>query len=282
MRLTRSLRLVALLAAGLLSPNAAWTQTPDQSPAPPAGPAGGSGPASLESHGSPDAATSGKAVALLNNAIAAIERAKALNSTSEMQIMASTQGTAFVFKERLHLVTLRPQRFHSDITVLSGDGTPGTRYTVICDGDNVWTYQPGARRYAVTPCLDFFDNNLSASLGVFGGMLAEGDLPGGLNLKKLTRSGVRVQGGTRSVDGVEYSVVVLSAPKQGMKLRFLLDPQTATIQRLDMAGRQRQVTFAITEQMLRQSSSPTLPAALFRFAPPPGVRRVEKISIGPF
>ena len=49
-----------------------------------------------------------------------------------------------------------------------------------------------------------------------------------------------------------------------------------------MEGKQKNVTFSITETMLQQSSAPALPATLFRFRPPPGVRRVPKIAIGPF
>ena len=92
-------------------------------------------------------------------------------TTSEMQMSAAGQGMTFVFRERLHVVLQKPGKYHSDVTLLQTDGTPGAKYTVISDGVKVWIYQPGARTYAVIPRSAYADNDISG-LGLFGSLIS--------------------------------------------------------------------------------------------------------------
>ena len=83
---------------------------------------------------------------------------------------ATGQGMTFVFRERIHVVLQRPGKYHSDVTLLQTDGTPGAKYTVISDGVKVWIYQPGARSYAVVTRSAYADHDISG-LGLFGSLV---------------------------------------------------------------------------------------------------------------
>ena len=113
------------------------------------------------------------------------------------------------------MVLLRPNRFQSDVTVQPMDGTPESKYTVISDGSRVWTYQAEAQQYAVTPRTAFFSNDLSAALGLFGGLVTQGALSGPMSLAGLNQNGVTVEGGTQDINGIEYSTIMMTARAQG-------------------------------------------------------------------
>ena len=249
-----------LVAAGLLLSSPSYAQIPDQRSSPAA----------------PD-------IGLLNKAITQLLADKTLVTTSEMQMSATGQGMTFVFRERLHVVTQKPGRYHSDVTLLATDGTPGTKYTVISDGVKVWVYQPGAHLYSVVPRSSYADNDISG-LGLFGSLLSSttGSVNGRLDLNSLAQDGWTVQDGTQAAGGGNYQAFAMADPKLGYKFRLLIDPQTTTLHQLGLDGQEKQIDFSVTETITRQSPSPPLPNSLFYFTPPAGARRVPNIAIGPF
>ena len=222
-------------------------------------------------------------VGLLTRVLATMERPRTLDTISEIQLIASGQNSSFAYRERLHLVLQKPGCYFSDVSLFSPDGTPGPKFKVISDGVKVWVYQPGTHTYSSLTHRAFEEDDLSG-LGLLGSLIIDstGDSGGDLDLKRLRRSGLKVDGGRQRVSGKEYAVLAISDPKQSYKLRLLLDTQTAQVHQLGLDGQQKQTAFRVVETVIRQSSPPPLPAPLFHFHAPVGVRRVEKISIGLF
>ena len=225
-------------------------------------------------------------VALMKKCVAAIEHSRAVQSESDILINGIGQGMNTAFREHVHFTRLRPGRFRSDVSVVTLSTKSGAAYQIISDGKQVWTFNPAAREYAVTPLTEYTKSyNLGhhvAGLGLFGALVAgsgaaQDDTLQDLTVLLATQPGA--SGGTETVDGRPLHVLALDTGGR-VRFRFLLDPLNARIQQLEFAGQEPQVAFSMTEKMTHQSLVPKLEAKMFQFTPPPGARRVATIRIG--
>ncbi len=228
-------------------------------------------------------------IALLNKAVDALQQGKARTTTSKVQMLLTSQGMSVTFHEQVHLVSQQPGKYHSDVTLVQQNGTPGAKYTIISNGAKVWVYQPGARSYCVLTRSAFQDDDISA-LGLLGSLVTDttGAANGRLDLTGLTHSGLKIEASTdgsllnTATGKTDYRIFAITDPKQGFTLQLIVDPQTAQVHQLTMSGKQPQTTFNFSETISQQSPTAAQPASLFYFTPPPGVKRIKKISIGPF
>ena len=161
------------------------------------------------------------------------------------------------------------------------DGTPGEKYTIVCDGARAWAYARSVNEYDMMPRAIFERNDLG-SLGLFGSLVVGtigGNTNGRVEADDLIKSGFQAAGGAVPLaDGTVCPVFALAAGR-GQMIRFALDPKTAMIRQLFLNGRQQGVRIAITEMVAQQSPSSSLPPSLFTFTPPLGTKRDKTLSM---
>ena len=252
----------------------------------------GSVPAPTQTPGT-TTAESAPDLALLRKALA-VFAGTTLRVETEFQIDAKGSGAAFTYREHIAIHAKRPGKFRSTVTMYAPDGGQGARYLVVNDGAKVFTYRPGARQYstATRKAWEASDEDLPV-LGLFGSAFMEGflsDVAKGLGggdskttLETLKTMGLTLTGSPETVDGAElYAYTLDFGGAENTTYRFLIDPAAAVIKQVELKTKDRKMELVMKEKILRLWPTPTIPAGTFRFAPPPGAKKVNQLTVEPF
>lgn len=233
---------------------------------------------------------------LLRQSLALLASTGPLQSASTLQMSGSKSGLSFTFREKVSIIAKQPGKFRAEITQFSADNSPQMRLLVVSDGLKVWTYRTGTNQYSVRTSKSFHDANddmTALGLAMGGFFLGEGhDLAVGLqsitkettalSLKELTKNGVVVTQRTEGVDGEDDYVYRLGLVNQGITYRFVINPQTAVLRQVELAGKQNGVTMAFRETITALTKPTSIAKTAFKFVPPPGAVKVAALSVDPF
>lgn len=233
-------------------------------------------------------------VSLLQKALAPLVGAAALETESDIEIVATKAGVTLNVRERLHVVAKKPGKFRSEVSLLASGGGAGENYTVISNGIKVLTVQTAAQQYSLVPLAAFNDaNDDMPAQGLFVGPLYLGDQAfakmialftkdnNAALLATLKKQGMGVASKTETLDGVALSVVTLTIAKFGA-YRFYVDPQAGALTRMTLNGSHDGLSIAMTERIIRRNPSPAITPATFQLTPPTGARKVKYVPIGSF
>lgn len=233
---------------------------------------------------------------LLKQALAPLASGGLLQSRSMLQMSGSKQGISFIFHEQVSAVAKRPGKFRTDITQYAADNSPQSRLIVISDGLKVWTYRPETRQYSLKSAKSFHaenDDMTATGLAMGGFFLGEGhDLAHGLQgitkatnaqaLKTLSGLGIAISERTEGVDGEDDYVYSLVLGRQGTAYRFMINPKTGILRRVELTGRQNGVTMTFEETITSLRNPATIAKSTFHFAPPAGASQIAMLSVDPF
>lgn len=232
-------------------------------------------------------------VLVLQKAFNALRGSSMRQHQVEMQMTGSGKSLQFSTRQRIDVTVKRPNRFRSEITMIKPDGSPGGRYVAVSDGARVWIHRPGMKQYAVVPRARFeaARDDLTV-LGLVGLLFFNDELLGGISamtpenkqavLTDLTRAGMRLSGTKESVGGIDYSAFTLEMPKEGITMRFFVEPRNATIRQMEMTIKDKSSDIVIKETVRSQTPAPELTANTFRFTPPRGDKQVKELPVEPF
>jgi hypothetical protein len=281
--------LALIAAAAGLGRMAAWAQqpaatdAPAQTPVPPAA----TTPAPAQPPAVEYAPPTEADIALMKRTVQSFRTVKPLQVVSDMKMAMGGQGLAITIPSNARIVAASAEKFRSEISVTPPGGGAPVRYLVVSDGRKRVTYRPGTKQYAVEKLTgrgakeegpDFF------ATGLLFGMVGTS---GGNNFgdfSALNKAGGKIEVGTERVAEQEYRVYRLTAPNR-IGFRVFVEPTAARIDRMEMTAHDDKggMDVTITEQVTRQGAASPPPAAgAFQFTPPPGSRKVPKISIGTF
>ena len=239
------------------------------------------------------AASQAPDVLVLQRAFNALRGGSMRQHQVEMQMAGSARSVQFSTRQRMDVTVKRPNRFRSEVTMLKADGSPGGRYVVVSDGATVWVHRPGMKRYAVVPRARFeAARDDLAVLGLVGLLFFNDELLGGISamtpenkeavLTDLTKAGMRLSGTKESVGGIDYSAFTLEMPREGITMRFFVEPRNATIRQMEMTIKDKTSDIVIKETVRSQTPAPALTTSTFRFTPPRGNKQVKELPVEPF
>ena len=232
-------------------------------------------------------------VLVLQKAFNALRGSSMRQHQVEMQVAGSGQSLQFSTRQRMDVTVKRPNRFRSEMTMVKPDGSTGGRYVVVSDGAQVWIHRPGMKQYTVVPRARFeaARDDLTV-LGLVGLLFFNDELLGGISamtpenkeavLADLTKAGMRLSGVKESVGGIDYSVFTLEMPKEGITMRFFVEPRNSTIRQMEMTIKDKSTDIVIKEIVRSQTPAPALTASTFRFTPPRGDKQVKELPVEPF
>ena len=233
---------------------------------------------------------------LLKQALAPLAGDGMLQSLSSLQMTGSKEGISFTFHETARVVAKRPDKFRAYVTQYTADGAPERRLIIISDGKKVWTYRPATRQYCVTPAKAFHagDNDMTALGLVQGGFfLGEGhEMAQGFAaitqengpqvLAMLNGLGIRLTSRPEPAGGGGNTVYRMVLTRQGIAYRFFIDPATARLRRLELAGHQNGVVVLFREKVGEMETPAVVAKTTFAFTPPLGTTRVSSVPVDPF
>lgn len=113
-------------------------------------------------------------MALLKKAIDAVQKNPVLIK-SDLRMKATCNGMVLTANESIKVIGQFPGKFSSEVVVWDEDGkTPATKFQIIGDGENVFTYQPAVKQYGVQTVPVFQKDFAMPAIGIVCGLLASG------------------------------------------------------------------------------------------------------------
>lgn len=182
-------------------------------------------------------------------------------------------------------------KFRTELKFAQPGATPTATYTIVCDGQKVWTYRPDKRQYAQTTFPKFQSESYSFLIGaasIFFLSIPEADrqeiiqaLVKDINfLNMLSQEEIKdLQGSQRQLEGQDYYVYSYEDKKENWNFNGFFNPQTGMIKQIELAGKTAGMNFTLTEKILNRNTKAKIDSKVFRFLPPKGVKKVKSLPI---
>ncbi|WP_414756470.1 LolA family protein [Anabaena sp. CCY 9910] len=212
---------------------------------------------------------------------------------SQIEFRVGSKGTETTIYLQSKMITQSGKKFRAEVAYTKPGEAAKTGNLVISDGKQVWIYRSDLRQYSVTSYQDFKDSSDWVLIGissfvfldfpeedrkvVVDGNLSDKNVLGYLGLA----SNSELKGETRNFDGQTAYVYDYKDPKDGFTLSAFVNPETAILSQVQLAGKSDDLDILLTEKILSKTVNPTINANTFRFSPPKGTQRVKTLSISP-
>ncbi len=229
---------------------------------------------------------------LLTTAAANFFKGEVLQTESSTEIVGTGQGTNIKVRFQSKTIVQSPNRFRSEITLLSSGKARST--IVVSDGQRVSIYRSDLNQ-SLTMSYSQFDRR-DDSYGI--GMSSVLYLIMAPELKPLAAQGAltdktvqtqlramtpaNLSGEARSINHQNLYVYNYGDRQKNFSYEAAIDPSTATLKQLQIKGSTEGMNITITETINRRSSLSTINADSFRFTPPRTAKAVKTLEIVPF
>lgn len=231
-------------------------------------------------------------LSLLAQTVTNLLKSDRAQTDSQIEFKVSSKGTEATIYLQSNMITQTGKRFRAEITYTTPGKPPQTGNLVVSDGKQVWIYRPDLKQYAVTSYQNFRDSSDWVLMGISSFVLVDfpeeqrklavnGNLSDQNILNYLGLPSTEIKGDKRTVDGQDFYVYDYKEPKDGFILSAFINPETATLKQVQLAGKTDDLDILLTEKILSQTPNPTINASTFRFSPPKGTTRVKTLSISP-
>jgi outer membrane lipoprotein-sorting protein len=236
-------------------------------------------------------------LALLAKTVANFVKSERYQTESEVQLNATSSGTAVRSSAQVKTLAQSPQQFRSEITFGASGSSGGRKYLVVSNGKQVWIYRPDLKQYAVSDYASFNKSDNSFLIGMssslfleiapeFKSMRVQGSISD-QNIREVLAEMLRsektdLKGGLRSLEGRDYYVYEYTDPKEGYTINALVAPDQATVEQIRIVSQSEGVDVVINEKILRRVENPAIAPDTFNFSPPQGAKKVKSISLEPF
>ncbi|MBD2447688.1 hypothetical protein H6G76_10980 [Nostoc sp. FACHB-152] len=232
-------------------------------------------------------------LSLLAKTVAAFLKSDRYQTDSQTQFKVSSQGNETTIYLQNKIITQSGKKFRAEITYAKPGEPPQTGTLVVSNGTQLWIYRPDLKQYSVTTYTSFKDSGDWILLGLSS--FAFLDFPeadrkivvdGKLSAKNvLTYLGLssngELKGERRTLEGEAFYVYDYKDSQEGFTLSAFVNPKTATLKQLQLAGKSQNLDILLTEKILRRTANPAVTTNTFRFSPPKGTQRVKSLSINP-
>jgi outer membrane lipoprotein-sorting protein len=181
-------------------------------------------------------------------------------------------------------------RFRSEL-ILSRSGSPTKiTYSIVCDGQNVWIYRPDKRQYSQTTFSEFKPQTYSLLVGlstVFfvsapesGRKTVVTDIAAGRDPFKSIPAELmtNLQGNIRQVDGQNLQVYTIDNKLSKISFTSLVQPATGILKQIEFTSNTEVGDIKIVEKILTHTTTTNSSNQIFRFSPPPGVKKVKSVD----
>jgi outer membrane lipoprotein-sorting protein len=271
-------------ASPTATPQAQPVQKPSASPTvtPQAQPAQQSSPATT-----PD-------LELLSKALGVFWKTDRAETESQMTIDAGSDGVNVKMYARIKTIAQTGNKFATQLVFTSPEGKITATYQIVSNGKKVWIYRPERRQYAEITTANFNNGADSFWIGTPSFLfmsISEADrretmnnLAGNNNILTSLLKGqtADLQGIKRKFDGEELYNYTYENRTENWIFNGSVQPQTAALKQIEIAGKSNGVTFAIADKIISRNSNPTIFRKTFMFSPPKGVKKVKSLEIDPF
>ncbi len=229
---------------------------------------------------------------LLAKASAVFLQSDRYRTESEIQVKATSGSTSLTSTARVTTIVQTPNKFRAEIFFPDSGNSQQPDSIVVSDGKQVWIFRPGLKHYAVTPYQKFdqIDDNYWVGMSSLWFLeippdarkpIAEGALSDSKVQAELGLSDdLPVKGMVQTIDGQELYVYEYT-DKEGFSVRAFVEPKTATLQQVVLAGKSEGFDVVITERILRRVANPSVNASTFQAPPRAGFKPVKTLAIGP-
>lgn len=212
---------------------------------------------------------------------------------SQMQLSGWNQGVEFNAYAQIRTIAQSDGKFRAEIAFTRPGEQVQSPTLVIFDGKQVTIYRPDLQQYSVTTYQAFNKSNQSYLIGIpsFMFLLPEDTrrLIAGNQLsdkKILQQLGLSVnqtlKGDRRMVDGQVFYVYSYTDPKEGYTFSTFVQPQTATVNQVQLSGKSQGTDILLVEKILSRTENAAVTEQTFRFLPPKSAKPVKSLSITPF
>ena len=236
-------------------------------------------------------------VSLLAKTVANFIQAERYQTESEMQFSFEVQGLSGQFSVLVKTIAQSPQQFRTEIYKPESDEFAQPMYILVSDGEQVWIYNTELKQYAVMDYERFDQANDNFFIGFSSMLFLEMSAPfrqafaDGVfapdSIVELLESffkaeDVPLDGGLQNLQGQDYYAYNYKDSQAGFTFTVLVEPNTATVNQLQMSGKADGMDIKMTEQIIERVPLPVVAADTFTFSPPVGVTQVESLEIDIF
>ncbi|QLE57559.1 hypothetical protein [Nostoc sp. TCL26-01] len=232
-------------------------------------------------------------LALLAKSITNLLQSDRYQTDSQIEFNVGTQGTQTTIYLQSKMITQAGRKFRAEIAYTKPGEPPQTGNLVISNGKQVWIYRSDLQQYSVSSYTDFKDSSDWVLIGISSfafidfpeedrKVVVDGNLSANNVLSYLgLASNSELQGNQQTLDGQSVYVYGYKDSQEGFTLTAFINPETASLQQVQLAGKSDNLDILLTEKILSRTTNPTISSNTFQFLPPKGTTRVKSLSISP-
>lgn len=234
---------------------------------------------------------------LLSKAVTNFFRTQSYETESKMQFNITGSRVNITYNWDVKTIFKYPNLFRSEINLPDFETEELKKYIIVSNGQQVWTYAPDRKEYAVNDYNNFDRSNDSILMGVVSSFFVKvlpsirATMPPDLftepNISRTFRemiesSNVPIKVEMLTVEGKQYYVYEIPDPQKEYTFTVFVTPETASLERVKLSGKMRNMDLVITEEIIRKTENPVTANDTFKFSPPPEITKVDAIRIQPF
>jgi outer membrane lipoprotein-sorting protein len=228
---------------------------------------------------------------LLSKAVGVFWQSDRTETDSQMLIQGKQQGFKFEMSAQVKTIAQLGNKFQTQLVFAPVGATSKATYTIVSNGRDVWIYRPDRRQYAKTTFDAFRSSSswlwtgISSSLFLTISAADRQEMLSALGtdrdvIKSLPSSQFKdLIGSERQVDGQNLYNYSYNFKQEGFVFDVLIQPQAATVQRIEFNGNFDGMDITLSEQIISRKPQAVISKQTFQFVPPKGVKKVKAIEI---
>lgn len=211
---------------------------------------------------------------------------------SILQLKGNSSGVDFTVNAQINTIAQAGNQFRSEISFIQNGQPAAQKSLIVSNGKQVWIYRPDLQQYMVSSYATFDKSDDTLFIGLSSLLflqfpqetrkqIADGALSDDQVLQNVGLP-PSIRGAKHTLEGQEVFTYEYSDKQEGYTLTAAIEPQTASLKQLQIAGQSGGTNFVVIEQVLQRTPNPVISDVTFRFTPPKGARQVKALSVMPF
>jgi outer membrane lipoprotein-sorting protein len=228
---------------------------------------------------------------LLSKAIGVFWQSDRTETSSQMFLYGKGQGIDRSISAQINTIAQIGNKFQTQLVVAPTGSSPKITYTIVSNGKDVWIYRPDRRQYAKTTFTAFRSSSNWLWTGVSSSLflsITAADRQEMLSSLGTDRDVIKsvppeqfkdLIGSERQIDGKTLYGYSYNFKDAGFSVDILLQPQLATVQKIEFSGKVDDMDVKISENIFSRNPQVNITKKTFEFAPPKGVKKVKTLEI---
>jgi outer membrane lipoprotein-sorting protein len=231
------------------------------------------------------AAMTQESAALFGKAFWTFFRSDVVQTTSRTVLKGVSGGFNFSVSMQHQTIAKSTGQFRTNLEFVE-EAQPGRQYQVISDGKTLWIYRPDRKEFSVQTYKQFDASDDSFMIGLATSLylsaselkqLLPEDSPAPQDLQE---AGIQDLGQKVAENGKSYQVYGMKdIESSNANFQFWVNPQTAQIGVLRLAGKEKTLELELQETLLQFQRNMPMPDSQFTLKPPVGAKQVKQLSI---